>query len=286
MMSAEVNTLEKEFTFTDRDFYYISRLVGDRVGIDLPETKRELIYGRLAKRLRKLGLSSFSQYCVLLEEGNELEFTNFINAITTNVTSFFRENHHFDYLAKVLLPKLVKEKSGSSDHVLRIWSAGCSSGKEPYSIAMVLNECMPDISHWDVKILATDLDSNILDIGRTGIYPVDQIEGLSEKRCSRWLQGGRGANKGMVKINDELKELISFRQLNLIDNWPLSKLFDIIFCRNVTIYFDKIRRENIINRFANQLTTDGHLFVGHSESLFGMTHRFESVGRTIHKKVA
>lgn len=285
-MSNDAISLEKEFAFTDSDFIYLSQLIKARAGIDLPDTKRELVYGRLSKRLRQLGLKSFKQYCNILENGDKEEFTNFINAITTNVTSFFRENHHFEFLKTVLFPKIVESQTGNLKPKLRIWSAGCSSGKEPYSIAMVLRECIPDINAWDAKILATDLDSHILDVARKGVYPSELVKDVSEERRKRWIQDGHGSNDGEVKVRDELKELISFRQLNLMDAWPMQGQFDIIFCRNVTIYFDKDTRSRIIDRFANQLIMGGHFFIGHSESLFGLTERFAPAGRTIHTKIS
>jgi chemotaxis protein methyltransferase CheR len=283
-MEVEVNVPEKEFVFTDKDFNYISQVVGERVGIELPETKRELIYGRLAKRLRKLGMKSFKEYCDRLECGDEEEFTNFINAITTNVTSFFREKHHFEFLKSKLLPELILKQKHVVRPRLRIWSAGCSSGREPYSIAMVLKESIPDLHRWDVKVLATDLDSNILEIARKGIYSIDHLDEIPQESQKRWLKIGHGSNEGVFKICNELKQLVSFRQLNLLSIWPMQGLFDFIFCRNVTIYFDTENRINVVNRFADHLVNSGHLFVGHSESLFGLTHRFKSVGRTIHMK--
>jgi chemotaxis protein methyltransferase CheR len=285
-MSVEANIIEKEFAFTDRDFDYISQIVGERVGIDLPKTKRELIYGRLAKRLRKLGIKSFKEYCDRLEQGDEEEFTNFINAITTNVTSFFRENHHFEFLRNTLLPDLIQKQKYASQPRLRVWSAGCSSGREPYTIAMVLKETIPDLDRWDAKILATDLDSHILEVARKGIYSIDHLNEIPQESQKRWLKVGHGSNEGDFIIRNELKQLISFRQLNLLSGWPMQGLFDFIFCRNVTIYFDTNNRMNVVNRFADQLVDDGHLFVGHSESLFGLTHRFKSVGHTIHLKTA
>jgi len=285
-MVAGNNVLEKEFLFTDKDFNYISRVVGEKVGIELPETKRELIYGRLAKRLRKLGVKSFSEYCHRLELGDEEEFTNFINAITTNVTSFFRENHHFEFLKSTMLPILVEKNRYAVKPRVRIWSAGCSSGREAYSIAMVLKESIPDIERWDVKILATDIDSNVLNVGRKGVYSIDHLGEIPEDSQKQWLKIGHGANHGEFKMRDELRELVSYKQLNLLSSWPMQGLFDFIFCRNVTIYFDAENRSTIINRFAEQLIDGGHLFVGHSESLFGVTQRFESIGRTIHKKIS
>jgi len=285
-MVGETTILEKEFVFTDRDFNYISQVIGERVGIELPDTKRELIYGRLAKRLRQLGIKSFKEYCNRLEQGDEEEFTNFINAITTNVTSFFRENHHFEFLKNKLLPELIQKQKHAVHPRLRIWSAGCSSGREPYSIAMVLKESIPDLERWDVKILATDLDSNVLGIARKGVYTIDHLGEIPQDNQKKWLKVGYGSNQGVFKIRDELKQLISYRQLNLLSSWPMQGLFDFIFCRNVTIYFDAENRGNVVNRFADKLVNEGHLFVGHSESLFGLTHRFEPVGRTIHRKIS
>lgn len=282
---------KKEYLFTDKDFSYLSKLAGDLAGIRMPSGKRELIYGRLVKRLRTLGLKDFKQYCTLLKEGEEEagddneERTHFINSITTNVTSFFRENHHFDFMAEILLPELIRKKSADSQPQLRIWSAGCSSGKEPYSIAMVLKESIPDIERWDVKILATDLDSNILEVARSGIYPKEHLKEITFDRRRNWFQMGRGDNENSIKVTDEIKKMVSYRQLNLTEQWPMKGSFDIIFCRNVTIYFGRDTRVDLLDRFAELLDDEGCLFVGHSESLFGLTQRFNTVGRTIHRKI-
>ena len=275
----------KEFLFTDKDFTYLSQLAGTHAGINLNSSKRELVYGRLARRLRALGLRTFKEYCNLLNDENSGEFTHFINAITTNVTSFFRENHHFEFLANELLVQVIKKQSGLPKPRLRIWSAGCSSGQEPYSIAIVLKECIKDIKRWDAKILATDLDSNILDKARQGNYSVEYIQNLSMERRKKWFNFSDDANKETVKIHDDIKTLVTFRQLNLTSSWPMKGPFDAIFCRNVTIYFDRPTREKLIDNFANLLTRDGCLFVGHSESLFGLTKRFYSLGNTIHRKI-
>lgn len=279
----------KEFLFTDKDFSYLSKLAGEVAGISLSSGKRELIYGRLVKRLRALGFSDFKQYCTLLRDGGEDEVreerTHFINAITTNVTSFFRENHHFEFMAETLLPELIAKKAAASRPSLRIWSAGCSSGKEPYSIAMVLKECIPDIERWDVKILATDLDSNILEVARAGIYPKEHLKEIALDRRKRWFRAGRGMNENAIKVTDEIKNMVAYRQLNLTEEWPMKGTFDIIFCRNVTIYFGRDTRIDLLDRFAEYLDKDGCLFVGHSESLFGLTQRFSTVGRTIHRKI-
>ncbi len=284
-MCVEIENISKEFLYTERDFNYLARLAGTRAGINLPSGKRELVYGRVARRLRILGLKSFKQYCDQLKGGDEEELIHFVNAITTNVTSFFRENHHFEFLAEDLLPELINKQNESNQPRLRIWSAGCSSGQEPYSIAMVLQECIPDIKRWDAKILATDLDSNILDIASRGIYPLQQIQDISYLRRKRWFSLGVGNNEGKGKVGSDISQMITYRQLNLTEEWPMRGPFDVIFCRNVTIYFDKPTRIMLLNKFANILSDGGHMFIGHSESLLGLTDRFRSVGRTIHQKV-
>lgn len=275
----------REFLFTDKDFSYLSQLAGMHAGINLNASKRELVYGRLARRLRALGLRTFKEYCNLLNDENSDEFTHFINAITTNVTSFFRENHHFEFLANELLIQVIKKQAGMSRPRLRIWSAGCSSGQEPYSIAIVLKECIKDIDRWDAKILATDLDSNILDKARQGIYSAESIQDLSLDRRKKWFKFRDEDKNEKVKIINDIKKLVTFKQLNLSGTWPMKGPFDAIFCRNVTIYFDRPTREKLIDNFANLLTRDGCLFVGHSESLFGLTNRFYSLGNTIHRKI-
>lgn len=284
-MQVEVQDYEKEFLLTDRDFKYLSEMAYTHASIKLGPTKRELVYGRLTKRLRVLGLKNFKQYCERLKNNSEDELTHFINAVTTNVTAFFRENHHFEYLEKNLLPEIINKHKNTRSPYLRVWSAGCSSGKEPYSIAMTLKECVPDIEKWDVRILATDLDSNILEQAELGIYPEERIKDISITRKKRWFRKGTGSNAGKVKMCDEIKQLVHFRQLNLMGDWPMKGQFDIIFYRNVAIYFDKETRAKILDRMADCLSNDGHLFVGHSESLFGLTDRFKTAGRTIHKKI-
>ena len=283
------SSYKKEYLFTDKDFAYLSKLAGEVAGISLSSGKRELIYGRLVKRLRALGLKDFKAYCALLKEGEEedgdkQERTNFINSITTNVTSFFRENHHFEFMADTLLPELINKKSKDSRPRLRIWSAGCSSGREPYSIAMVLKEHIPDIERWDVKILATDLDSNILEVAKTAVYPKDHANEITLDRRKRWFKTGRGTNEKSIKVVDEIRNMVTYRKLNLAEKWPMKGTFDIIFCRNVTIYFDRETRIELLDKFAEYLDDEGCLFVGHSESLFGLTERFNTVGRTIHRK--
>jgi chemotaxis protein methyltransferase CheR len=251
------------------------------------ESKRELVYGRLQKRVRLHNMKSFEQYCDYLEaDNNSDEMKHFINAITTNVTSFFRENHHFEYLQNVILPEIMLENKSTVKRTLRIWSAGCSSGKEPYSIAMVLREKIADIDSWDAKILATDLDSDILSVAKQGVYPVDQMDGISPERQKRWFKQGQGANANTVRVDAVVRNLVHFRQLNLISEWPMKGLFDCVFYRNVAIYFARESQIQIVDRIANHIKSGGYLIVGHSESLFGVTKRFESIGHTIYRKIA
>lgn len=275
---------EREFEFTERNFQELRQIVRKHTGIHLSEAKRELVYSRLSRRLRRLGLKGFGEYCEMLDSVDETEITEFINAITTNLTSFFREAHHFDYLAEAILPELLERRKDS--RILRIWSAGCSTGEEPYSIAITLQESIPRSENWDVRILATDLDSNVVAQGKEGIYTLERIQGLSQQRMQRWFRKGKGVNQGKIRVVPELREMITFRQLNLMHEWPMKEPFEIIFCRNVVIYFDKPTQKVLFDRFAGLLDPQGHLFVGHSESLFRVTDRFRLIGKTIYERAA
>jgi len=272
----------REFSFTDGDFEFIRHLVAEQTGINLSEGKREMVYGRLARRLRERGIGSFAEYCKLLE-GDDGEIIHLVNAITTNLTSFFRENHHFEYLRNTVLPELLDHNRHSRR--LRIWSSGCSTGEEPYSIAITLKETLPANHGWDVKILATDIDTNVLDRARRGVYAQDGVRNLPPERVQRWFRRGAGTNAGKVQINPALQELIRFRQLNLMSEpWPMKGRFDVIFCRNVVIYFDKPTQKRLFARYAQVLDARRHLFIGHSETLFQICDEFELVGNTVYRK--
>jgi chemotaxis protein methyltransferase CheR len=218
----------------------------------------------------------------MIEAGDTSEVPQFVNAITTNLTSFFREQHHFEFLVGKVLPELLERKS--KDRKLRIWSAGCSTGEEPYSIAIVVQDFFRDKRGWDIKILATDIDSNVLDTARKGIYREDRTRDLPANVLQSSFQKGIGGNDGYVKIEPELKEMISFRQLNLMDGWPMRNSFDVIFCRNVVIYFSKQNQKILFDRFANALCSRGFLFIGHSESLFNVSNRFELISKTVYSR--
>jgi len=272
----------REFEFTDACFERIRQFVSEHTGIVLTDKKKDMVYGRLSKRIRKGGFGSFEAFCDQLDIGNEEEQDFMINAITTNLTAFFRENHHFEYLANTVIPALVEEKKYNKR--LRIWSAGCSTGEEPYSIAMVLKEFLPDFEEWDVKILATDLDANVVAHGKRGVYREDRVTGIPEDRLKRWFKQGRGEQSDMVKVSSELQEIISFKRLNLLHEWPMKGPFDFMFCRNVVIYFDKETQRVLFNRYADLLAANAHLFIGHSETLYNVCDRFDSIGHTIYKK--
>lgn len=273
--------VQQEYELRDKDFRKIVELVMNTAGIVLSEKKRPFIQGRLGRRLRALGMQDFRQYCSLLEtpDGDD-ERSNLINAITTNHTSFFREPHHFTYLARTILPKIVNE--GKDQRRLRIWSAGCSTGEEPYTIAMTLREQASLLSGWDVKVLATDLDTNVVAHAAAGIYDAERVEDVPSSLRKRFVTELPG---GKVQMNDELCSLITFAPLNLLQPWPMKGPFDIIFCRNVVIYFDKPTQRKLFDRYAEILKPDGSLFIGHSESLLNVTDRFDLVGRTIYRRI-
>lgn len=269
-----------DYEFTDKNFRFIVKFIADHAGIVMSDAKRDLVYGRLVRRLRARKLTSFSDYCKLIESGDAEELEHCVNALTTNLTSFFREQHHFDFLQKELLPALIKKKKSKT---IKIWSAGCSTGEEPYSIAMAVSEMLP--ANWDVRILATDLDSNVVATAQQGIYNQDRVDGMSQSRLKRWFRRGKGARDGVVRVVPELQELISFRQLNLLSKWPMKGSFDIIFCRNVVIYFDKSTQRVLFDRFAQQMQPDAHLFIGHSETLYKVSDYFALLGNTIYNKI-
>ena len=275
---------QKEFTLTDRDFQTIRKMVYEHTGINLSEAKKDMVYSRLARRLRQLGLEKFSDYLALLDDADNVEIGNFINSVTTNLTSFFRENHHFEYLRDDLLPALMQKNAASRK--IRIWSAGCSTGEEPYSIAMTVREVISESSGWDVKILATDLDTNVIATGSSGVYTEERINGLSNGLKQRWFLKGKGGSAGKVRVSPELQQIITFRQLNLMGEWPFKNKFDIIFCRNVVIYFDKPTQSRLFDRYANNLDPEGHLFVGHSETLYKVSDRFKLLGKTIYRRIS
>ena len=272
---------QKEFHFTDKDFNLIRKQIYEKTGINLTPAKRDMVYSRLVRRLRQLGMTKFSDYTNLLDDGDDKELVQFINAITTNLTSFFREPHHFTYLAKTIFPHLIRTKINSRK--IRIWSAGCSTGEEPYSIAMTVLQHFPGVRQWDIKILATDLDSNVLEKAKSGVYHQDRIRDLDASLVKKWFIRGTNGNEQNVKIKQEAQDLITFNRLNLMEGWPIKGKFDVVFCRNVVIYFDKQTQKLLFERFAEHIENDGHIFLGHSETMFKVSDRFDLIGQTMYK---
>jgi chemotaxis protein methyltransferase CheR len=265
---------EKEFTFNNRDFDRVRGLIYQRAGISLSDSKQEMVYSRLARRLRATGINTFSIYLDMLErEINSNEWESFTNALTTNLTSFFREEHHFPILAEH-----VKKKSGH----LRVWCSASSTGEEPYSIAICICEALGTIKP-NVEIIATDIDTNVLSVAARGVYNADRIEKLPNDIVRKYFLKGRGKNEGTVLVRPELRQLISFESLNLLeDRWSLSGEFDAIFCRNVMIYFDKPTQSSILKKFVPLLKSDGLLFAGHSENFLYVSDDFKLRGKTVY----
>ena len=277
MTSARLNKVEtsKEFDFTSRDFERVRALIYQRAGIALAESKQEMVYSRLARRLRATGIRSFEAYLDSLERGQQdEEWEAFTNALTTNLTSFFREAHHFPILA---------------DHVrkiqepIKIWCSASSTGEEPYSIAMTLCETFNTLTP-PAQIIATDIDTNVLATGENGVYPMDRVERMAPERVKRFFLKGKGRHEGMVRVRPELRQMVIFKQLNLLsDHWPISGPFDAIFCRNVMIYFDKPTQGKILTRFAPLMKPDALLFAGHSENFLYVSNLFRLRGKTVYE---
>lgn len=267
---------DREFPMTEEDFWSLSKLAYQHTGIVLAEHKKNLVYGRLSRRIRNLGLANFNDYIELIKDGQHNEFDAFLNAITTNLTSFFREMHHFDFLRDTVFPELLRKK----DSKIRIWSAGCSTGDEPYSISMTLADHFKNPGK--VKILATDLDANVLQHGRLGVYDQARVEGLPKELLRRHFR--RDRENGSVLVKDHIKEPVVFNRLNLLAEWPMKGQFDVIFCRNVLIYFDKETQAKLINRYTGCLKSRGYLIIGHSENISRLSNDFEFIGQTIYQK--
>ncbi len=272
----------REFQYSKDDFNYIRKLIYKVSGIQLSDVKQDMVYSRLARRLRSLELTSFSDYCQFIEDNYDQEITYTINAITTNLTHFFREVHHFDTLKQRIIPELIKNQPRGKR--LRIWSAGCSTGEEPYSIAISLLETLPNFSQWNTKILATDLDSNVVATCKAGIYDKQRIVPVEPGLALKWFSDNP-ENSNQVIVDDKLREQIAFNRLNLMNDWPIKGPFDVIFCRNVLIYFDKPTQQKLLSRFYDLLAPGGYLFLGHSEQLGEFQKHFTLLGKTSFKKI-
>ncbi len=273
--------VEGEFLFTNEDFTSIARMLYDDAGIALSESKASLVYSRLAKRLRALGLESFREYCSFVAgtEGAD-ERMNMLAALTTNVTRYFREPHHFEHLKTKVLPDLI-EKAKARGRV-RFWSAGCSTGQEPYTIALTVLDLLPQAADLDVRILATDIDPNVIATGRQAVYSDEAVQPVPPALRDRWMVRVKDGGRDAWGAGDEMRRLVAFRELNLMGHWPMKGTFDVIFCRNVVIYFDEATQARIWSRFAPLLNPGGRLYVGHSERVTAMD-KFENDGLTTYR---
>jgi chemotaxis protein methyltransferase CheR len=269
----------KEFDFTRRDFERVRALIHQRAGISLADSKQEMVYSRLARRLRATGIQSFANYLDDLEAGRmDREWESFTNALTTNLTSFFREAHHFPLLLDHLLAARKKDT-----RPLTIWCSAASTGEEPYSIAMTACEAFNTLTP-PVHIVATDIDTNVLSTASNGVYPMERLDKMSPERLRRFFLKGKGAHEGMARVRPELRNLITFKQLNLLaDGWPLEGQFDAIFCRNVMIYFDKPTQRKILGRFVPLMKPHALLFAGHSENFLYVSDALRLRGKTVYE---
>lgn len=267
---------EREFVFTNADFEKIRKLIYDHAGISLAPIKQDMVYSRLARRLRARGDKTFAEYLGRLER-DAAEWETFVNSLTTNLTSFFREAHHFEILAQQMR-RIADRKP------IRIWCAAASTGEEPYSLAITACETFNTLTP-AVEIVASDIDTNVLAHGERGVFGVDRIERLSADRIQRFFLKGTGTQQGHAKVRPELQRLIRFRRINLLDtNWGLQGPFDAIFCRNVMIYFDKPTQYGILKRFVPLIRDDGLMYAGHSESFMHAADLFRSRGRTVYER--
>jgi chemotaxis protein methyltransferase CheR len=265
----------REFSFQAADFERVRKLIYQHAGISLSPVKQDMVYSRLARRLRATNCRSFSEYLDALEKGDSSEWERFVNSLTTNLTSFFREPHHFPIFAEHL------QKLGNR-RPIRVWCSAASTGEEPYSIAITVAETLgSNSSH--VSIVASDLDTSVLETARKGVYSADRVEKLSPERLRRFFLRGTGAQEGYVAVRPELKEMVQFQRLNLLDtSYAVKGPLDVIFCRNVMIYFDKPTQYKILSRFAPMMQPDGLMFAGHSESFMHAADLFRSLGKTVY----
>ena len=268
---------QREFAFSHRDFEEVRKMIYDHAGIALSDAKEDMVYSRLARRLRATGRKTFPDYLALIRSGDEAEWEAFVNSLTTNLTDFYREAHHFHILKDFL--KTRRERP------ITIWCSAASTGEEPYSIAMTAVEAFGSFNA-PVKVLASDLDTNVLKKGAEGMYPLERIKKLSEAQQRQFFLKGTGDRAGMVKVKPELAAMVSFFRLNLLDAaWPVKPGLDAIFCRNVMIYFDKPTQYTLLKKMKPLLKPDGLLFVGHSEALYHATDLFRLRGQTVYEQL-
>lgn len=274
-------------TLRDREFQLFSNFIYDNVGIKMPPAKKTMLEARLQKRLKALGIPSFEEYgnYVFSPDGRATELIHLIDVVTTNKTDFFREPGHFDFMVKTALPTILDGRGGSSRDPLRIWSAGCSTGEEPYTMAMVLSEFAIGRPGFRAAITATDICTQVLQTARTGIYPEERTDPIPLNLKKKYLLRSREKSKSLVRICPQLRSLVTFRRINFMDDdLGIAEKMDIIFCRNVVIYFDKPTQQTLMRKFHKQLKPGGYLFIGHSETLSGLDVDFKAVASTVYRK--
>ncbi|WP_253820761.1 protein-glutamate O-methyltransferase CheR [Vibrio sp. 99-70-13A1] len=271
---------KKEFELTEKDFKFVQWFIHKNAGIHLTDQKYAMVYGRVSRKMREKGVARFADYRKIIERSDSEQMA-FVNALTTNKTSFFREKHHFDFLEKTLVPKWIEQRKQE----VRIWSAGCSTGEEPYSYMAALNHASAFEHFSKVALLATDLDTNVLAHAKAGVYDEEAIDSIPKPYLKGNFVKGKGEFLGKIKCAKKLQQQVAFKQLNLLENWPMTKKFDLISCRNVMIYFDKPTQKLLIERFCQQLNEGGSLFIGHSESVGADCQLFEHLGNTIYLKL-
>lgn len=271
----------REFEFAERDFRRVSELIHQRAGIALAPAKRDMVYGRLSRRLRVLGMRSFQQYLDHLERGGEAEWQAFTNALTTNLTAFFREPHHFQHLRDALQQQAA---TASASHPLWLWSCAASTGEEPYSMAITACEAFGTLAP-PVRIVATDVDTQVLATAARGVYAIDRVMGLDAPLRRRYFQRGTGPNEGQCRVLPALRALVDYRPLNLLaPRFDVGGPFTALFCRNVMIYFDKPTQRDILGRLVRHLADDGLLYTGHSENYLHAADLIQPCGRTLYRR--
>lgn len=278
MLINAANELQgREFLWTNADFDHVQKLIYQRAGISLHDGKHAMVYSRLSRRLRETGHHSFREYLQWLESNDGAEWQEFVNALTTNLTSFFREAHHFEILASYL-------KEGKFDRECRIWCSAASTGEEPYSIAMTAFEALGEGRLFSIS--ASDIDSKVLQVAAQGVYRTEGLKGIDQSRLQRFFLKGKGSNAGMARVKSELREKVDFLIVNLIkDNWPFGESFDVVFCRNVMIYFDSATQRRVLERIHRVMKPGGMLFVGHAENFSDSRDLFALKGKTVYERI-
>ena len=271
------DSLSREFAWTESDFSRVQTLIYQRAGISLHDGKHAMVYSRLSRRLRETGYQNFKDYLGFLEKHDGPEWQEFVNALTTNLTSFFREQHHFEIFSSYL-------KTKPTNSVWRVWCSAASTGEEPYSIAMTAIESLGQTDKFN--LVASDIDSKVLALAERGIYKLDGLKGISDARAQRFFLRGKGVNDGMVRVKSELRNAVNFLNVNLIrDNWPFRDPFNVVFCRNVMIYFDLPTQRSVLERIHRVMIPGGLLFVGHSENFNESRDLFALKGKTVYERI-